>query len=264
MKLPLIAAAATVAGLLAATASPALAQSGYPLVKSRQLTHNKLYSSGAFAPTACALPSMPNRSHKAVKKHLNTLLSCLNTGWGTHARKAGVPLAKPWLTYYTNGEAKFCGTKVKDVIPGAYCNLDHQIAILTPKALREYAPEVGFLLVMAHEYGHHVQNQSGMFAALTKERFKNNKHLLEAYRRYELQADCLAGVYIGANWAGQKRSVPEWGTLIALAWAIGGEKGSATNDHGSRENRASWFNKGFAAESPSVCNTWTAPSSKVA
>ncbi|MFI6322180.1 neutral zinc metallopeptidase [Nonomuraea sp. NPDC050556] len=224
------------------------------------LTHNKLYETGAMAPTACKLPSMPNRGHKAVSAHVNNLLTCLDTAWGKHLGGYG----KPWVRYYTDGSAKFCGGKVGDSAPGAYCNIDHQIAIIVPEAVREYAPEVGFMLVMAHEYGHHIQYTTGMWDAVLKERFKDKKQLLEANRRYELQADCLAGVYIGANWQGQKRSVGEWGALMALTWAIGGEKGSMTNDHGSRENRASWFNKGFAAESPSVCNTWSAPSSKVA
>ncbi|WP_157244761.1 neutral zinc metallopeptidase [Nonomuraea typhae] len=258
------AAAISAAALISLAPSPAMAdQPAYP-IKSRRLTHNALYQTGQFQQGACKTPALTDRGHGTVRGYLTTSFGCLNTAWSKHMRAARLPLGKPSFRYYTKGSEPFCQVKVEDVLPGAYCNPTGQIGVYLPGVVREYAPEVGFMLVMAHEYGHHVQRESGIFAAAVSEKYVSKAHELEAQRRYELQADCLAGVYVSSVWEAQRRSLPEWGTIIAVAWAIGDEKGAKTNDHGTRDNRARWFNKGFAAESPSACNTWTAPSGKVA
>ncbi|WP_327085760.1 neutral zinc metallopeptidase [Nonomuraea sp. NBC_01738] len=263
MRLSLAATAAvTAAAGLVTTLAPAPAMAGP--IKSPVLTNNALYRTGQFASGACRTPAMPNRGHAAVKSYLTTSFTCVNSAWAKHLSASGMALSRPGFTYFTKGDSPFCQVKAKDIMPGAYCNPTRTIGVILPQPVREYAPEVGFMLVMAHEYGHHVQNSMGMLAAASKERYPSRKAALEASRRYELQADCLAGVYISSIWDSQRRSVPEWGTLIALAWSLGGEKGSKTNDHGSGTNRARWFNKGFAAESPAACNTWTASSAKVA
>ncbi|MFI6388385.1 neutral zinc metallopeptidase [Nonomuraea sp. NPDC050540] len=263
MRFSAVAAAALTAAVLAGlTPSPAMAGS-YP-IKDRRLTHNALYRTGQFPASACRLPAPADRGHAAVRAYLNTTYACLNAVWGKHLRANGLASAKPAFTYMTSGKAPFCRGRAADIMPGAYCNPTGVIGVYLPGPVREYAPEVGFLLVMAHEYGHHVQRLTGVLQGASQERYTSKAHVLEAQRRYELQADCLAGVYIGSVWDAQKRSVPEGGALIAIAWSLGGEKGSTTNDHGSRANRARWFNKGFAAETPSACNTWTAAPATVA
>jgi hypothetical protein len=123
--------------------------------------------------------------------------------------------------------------------------------------------------VIAHEYGHHVQNLLGILPAVQQKQHAVAK--TEANRmqvRVELQADCLAGVW--ANRQQQKQAFLEPGDVDAAlktAAAIGDDRlqrqarGVVMPDsftHGSSEQRVRWFNTGFKNGMVDGCNTFAA------
>ena len=123
--------------------------------------------------------------------------------------------------------------------------------------------------VIAHEVGHHVQNQLGILPKVREmQRTVSNK--TESNRlqvRVELQADCFAGVW--AFHARKKRDFLEAGDVDAAlqtASAIGDDmlqkrsQGHVVPDsftHGSSEQRKRWFMIGFTQGKVSACNTFT-------
>jgi predicted metalloprotease len=124
--------------------------------------------------------------------------------------------------------------------------------------------------VIAHEVGHHVQNQLGILPKVQQQQRGMSK--TEANRlqvRVELQADCLAGVW--ANHAGQDwKNLIEAGDVEAAlqtAAAIGDDRlqkqaqGYVVPDsftHGSSEQRQRWFATGYRQGTVAACNTFTA------
>jgi predicted metalloprotease len=122
--------------------------------------------------------------------------------------------------------------------------------------------------VIAHEVGHHVQNQLGILGKVQQmQRTASNK--VEANQlqvRVELQADCFAGVW--AFHARRKRDFLEPGDVDAAlqtASAIGDDmlqrrsQGHVVPDsftHGSSEQRKRWFMTGFTQGKVSACNTF--------
>jgi uncharacterized protein len=125
--------------------------------------------------------------------------------------------------------------------------------------------------VVAHEVGHHVQNELGILPRVTQaQQAASSQPEANALQvRVELQADCLAGVW--ANHAQQKHNFLDPGDVdqaLQTATAIGDDRlqremqGYVVPDsftHGSAEQRKRWFTTGLTTGSVAGCDTFNAP-----
>ncbi|QTI67005.1 KPN_02809 family neutral zinc metallopeptidase [Gordonia polyisoprenivorans] len=119
--------------------------------------------------------------------------------------------------------------------------------------------------VVAHEYGHHVQNLTG---ALRKGQQLGSQGPLSGSVRVELQADCLAGVWAhhasdeGYDNRLQQLTQQDIAGVIQTAKAIGDDtiQGANSNPegwtHGSAQQRARWFTIGYQGGDPKRCDTF--------
>jgi hypothetical protein len=125
--------------------------------------------------------------------------------------------------------------------------------------------------VVAHEVGHHVQNELGILPRVTQaqQAASGQTEANQLQVRVELQADCLAGVW--ANRAQQKHKFLDPGDVdqaMQTATAIGDDRlqkerqGYVVPDsftHGSAEQRKHWFTTGLTGGSVAACDTFGAP-----
>jgi predicted metalloprotease len=117
--------------------------------------------------------------------------------------------------------------------------------------------------VLAHEYGHHVQNLTGVLENADRDTGPQGGQV-----RVELQADCYAGLWVGhALDTGFIEDLTRQDVADALdaAAAVGDDRiqertqGRVTPEswtHGSAEQRQSWFVRGIEGSGPQSCDTF--------
>jgi predicted metalloprotease len=130
--------------------------------------------------------------------------------------------------------------------------------------------------VLAHEYGHHVQDLLGTEASMRREQERDPDSANKLSVKLELQADCYAGAWAKNatgtdDGSGQKifKSISAQDIQEGLDTAAkigddtlqqrgGGTINPAEFTHGTSAQRQEWFGKGYETGSPKNCDTFAA------
>jgi len=195
-------------------------------------------------------------------------LDSLNRTWTPLFQKANIPFKQPVLHFYQGGTRSGCGAAQSAMGP-FYCPNDQGIYIDT-SFYDQMDKQLGAggdfarYYVIAHEYGHHVQNLTGLAEQVHSAQQQAGEQQANALQvRMELQADCYAGV-----WAAQHRDLIEPGDMeegLNAASAIGddtlqrnaGQQVSPESfTHGSSAQRMQWLKRGIDTGNDEACNTF--------
>ncbi|GAA5080302.1 hypothetical protein HNP84_000724 [Thermocatellispora tengchongensis] len=264
MRIPLIALASSVlacvllAGTAGASAAAAGAASGPVPKGTAALTKNPIYKTGKLELKECDEQPVKPEDADSARIYLEYVLDCLDESWSAQFAKAKLPFAKPKFKVLTTYGKTTCGT-FPTFAQGLYCENSRTIYVLLDKAILSEPGELFLFQLLAHEYGHHVQELAGILDEEVRLQKKKVPGVWERHRRVELQAECLSGAFIGSVWQSLGRSQFDFDYIGKLAQA-----GFDSKSHGKGKNIAYWLKRGFDAESPDACNTWTAPKSRVA
>ena len=211
----------------------------------------------------------------ALKREMARVLAKTEDTWSELFQQMGNTYQKPKLVLYTGVTPTSCG-KGQAAMGPFYCPGDQKV-YLDMSFFRELSQrfhasgDFARAYVIAHEIGHHVQNQLGIMEKTNAMRARmsqtqNNKLSV----RVELQADCLAGVW--AFQANRKKPFMDTGDVeaaLAAATAIGDDalqrqsRGEVVPDsftHGTSAQRVRWFKAGFEVGTITACDTFAATS----
>lgn len=227
-------------------------------------TNSKLYTSGALSSVSCHLPALDQTSD-SMRRFMNQLSDCLDATWKAQFSKIGTSFAPPNRVFWLSAGSSPCGQYPAPGASAFYCpsnntmyvGLKHVIETSGEESVAHFAV---FARVIAHEYGHHVQDRAGIL--LYGDRLMDQSDPLgraEASRRIELQAQCFAGEFLGANRTTLPLDQDQYSALVVDVQGRGDENQPADKrDHGSGRHYAGWVVRGIRSQNLSVCNTWTA------
>ncbi|GAA2359147.1 hypothetical protein GCM10010404_10410 [Nonomuraea africana] len=221
-----------------------------------------LYETGRLRAASCPEPPLISGGIPRSKEYLTAIVRCMDAGWSAHLRRAGLRYRAPTVLYVEEPRDTVCGLPWPGGAAAFYCTERATLVFTLEGPWIEGRTDLYPLKVAAHEYGHHVQQQAGVRSAYERLVRGRKGDQAELGRRYELQADCLAGVFAGSVWRSLGRSPADWTALVETVRASGDEP-DGRHSHGKGAGRAYWLQRGYAARSPSACDTWSAPSAKV-
>lgn len=191
--------------------------------------------------------------------------------WNKLFPEMGREYQMPTLHLFSDGVGSACGSATSASGP-FYCPLDNKVYIdvsfYDELHERFNAPgDFAMAYVVAHEVGHHVQNLLGTSGKVQEMRGRvSEEEYNQLSVRLELQADFYAGVW--AHHAQEMKNILEPGDIeeaLNAANAIGDDRlqkqsqGYVVPDaftHGTSEQRARWFRKGFETGDVAQGNTF--------
>jgi uncharacterized protein len=187
----------------------------------------------------------------------------------------GSDYVQPEIILFDQATSTGCGDATADVGP-FYCPPDQRVYIDTAfygelqSRFGASGGPLAQLYVVAHEWGHHIQNLSGTMDGLDLQQTGPGSDSV----RLELQADCFAGAWV----AGASSTTDEHGrTLLkpptqaqladalSAAAAVGddhiqstlgdGQVNPETFTHGTSAQREKWYRTGYSS-GPQACTTF--------
>ena len=192
--------------------------------------------------------------------------------WTAELARHGTRYQPPRLTLFHGQVASACGFASAAMGP-FYCAGDQRV-YLDLRFFQELSQRFGApgdfarAYVIAHEVGHHVQNELGLMREVQQKSANASEGVRNALSvRQELQADCFAGVW---GHSAQQRGALDTSDIeqgLAAAASVGDDRlqqqarGYAVPEsftHGSSAQRVRWFRVGLSSGDLRQCNTFAA------
>jgi uncharacterized protein len=212
-------------------------------------------------------PSSQGTTHNAF---LRAVFNDAEAMWQREFQHAGVTYHPARLTIFTSEVHTACGTQSANVGP-FYCPASFGV-YLDPRFFLALSRKVGVRLgdfaqayVIAHEVGHHIQTILGIAHQKAVADQQDPAGANARSVRFELQADCLAGVWIHSVFRRGELSDADLREALVAAAVVGDDfQHSAAAPsrppeewtHGSSAQRQHWLRVGFEQGRPEACDTF--------
>jgi predicted metalloprotease len=221
--------------------------------------------------SSCKTGADANKNHDCA---IVAIINSVQDYWAQQFARSGSTYQKAPTKFFNGGVRTGCGSATSDTGP-FYCPADSDVYIdlsFFDELKTRFGARGGQFTeayVLAHEYGHHVQNLLGTSKKGT------GTGPTSGSVRLELQADCYAGV-----WSNHATTTPtdtgkplivditqdDIASALDTASRIGddyiqtklggGQVDSSQFTHGTSAQRKKWFTTGFQTGDPARCDTF--------
>lgn len=216
-------------------------------------------------------PSGPNQIDDEAEDFVSVVLAETETVWGGMFEASDLQYHEPRLVLFSGATGSACGAAQSAMGP-FYCPND-QTVYLDTDFFRVMQQQLGSrgefarAYVIAHEVGHHVQDELGVLQQVNARRSSSSERQSNALSvRVELQADCYAGIWANAAQARLQLTDDDIRSALDTAARIGDDalqkaaQGRVVPDsftHGTSEQRQTWFYNGYRSGDPERCDTFS-------
>lgn len=212
-------------------------------------------------------PYQPSDQEQEIFNFVSVVLADTEDTWGQIFQKTGQIYKPPSLVVFTDMTPTACGTGQAASGP-FYCPGDQKIyldlSFLKQLQRMGASGDLAVAYVIAHEVGHHVQTMTGVSHKVRDLQSQSTRVGANAIQvKMELQADCLAGVWI--QYTQKRTQFLENGDLaeaMQAAAAVGDDNimrqagippRREAFTHGSAKDRMNWLNQGLQAKNLNDC-----------
>jgi len=224
---------------------------------------NAVYKAGALPATTCPTRAEDLHSTAAVRAHLHRLFHCLDRAWDPTLARAGMRNETLHAVLTAGSGRGACGAypPTGSGVP-YYCASNNTIYASIKAVAREYGRTPGYDSaaidsLFAHEYGHHVQNMTGIMRSYDNAVSEAGEaKQLGLSRRLELQATCFAGMFMHAVRGSYPIGPGRENTLVLFNSNVG-DWGRGPRNHGTPAHNGMWYKQGYDRTKAYQCNTWT-------
>ncbi len=227
--------------------------------------YNTVFEAGSRGCTGIPLrkPPIPDSD---VKGYTEQIVRCLVAQFKGSAAQHGYTMTTPKVVPYDDDINTPCGLLALRAYPALYCSSNSTIYMnvtVDDDNFGYYGAEMGYWMLITHEFGHHLQNTAGMFGDYSRwYSAAGRTERLELSRRLELQATCFGAVQLNAMWTSLKLGPSDYAQMDYFnAHSV-----DTNRDHGSGASNKRWFDRGYTGDWSSFgdCNTWRAKNADVA
>ena len=227
-----------------------------------------LGSLGGLVPGGAAEPGGTLQPQNDTDQFIAFVVSDVQAFWGQTFSESGKDYPETKLVLFEDATQSSCGPASAATGP-FYCPADSKVyldvAFFDQLESRFGASggDLAIAYVIAHEFGHHVQTVLGISQSVQDQAQGDPSRRNDLSVRQELQADCMAGVWVHSQVADLEPGDIE--EALSAATAVGDDRIQQSTTgridpeswtHGSAEQRSTWFQRGYQSGQVSDCDTF--------
>ena len=215
-------------------------------------------------PSAGRLTRPPRRGDAGLEAFLTEVLRSVDSYWTTTLRASDMQEPRVGYRWIAAGDRVLTGCRhVADDDAALYCPADDTIYVAQAfaagilRGIRDDFPgqragqgraigDFGVAYIVAHEYGHNIQQELGFFG--------QGRRL--AAKPFELQADCMAGSWGNSVYRAGKLKPGDVEEALSTAKAVGDFEYLSPQHHGTPDERREAWLRGYESGDPSACQAY--------